>query len=700
MIRHRSVLVVLAAVALVLPLAPTPPGAVAADGPTTRLYLPLLQRPDQIIFVSDRDSGSTIVEVAADGSGRRTLSGPTTNDARPLVSPDGQHVAFVSTRDSRFALYVMASDGTGQRKLADCDVCDGISWTADSRRVFIARPSYTPSSAWVPEEEARLVSLDGSPEVKVPRGAALSPDGMYIAYRSFEGGVTQLLARPLTGGKPIVLATDLPFNPAISWSPDSTLLAYRDVAGAAEQLVVVGLDGRQPQVLGSGREPRWAPDSTAIAFLAQQPGKPDSLVVMSVGGGAPATRVPNASRLLGWSPDGQQLAYITTRSPDRLMLVRRSGEAPVAVKGPASITAFSWAPDSSAAAVTGYTDTHSDLRIYAFARDGSGVRELGPGSDELHWRSSTHLISTNQVSVPTRLYHQVLGEPHATPLGEGSDIALSPDGRRLAYLRGQRLVVAGADGTGETQPAGALQVLAQAVWAPDGRRLALVAAEGSQGQAIYVLDLRGGGPKRITGCERVCWAPAWSPEGGRILFSVSTSALAGPIYVAAADGSWTRLVGTGTEPVWSPGGDQIAYMDADLFVMRADGTGARRLAPCAGGPVWCNSPSWSPDGSQLSFVLSDESNEYRTVYSTVVVSAADGTKLGQFEGREQSWWQRSTDPVRPCQVTFGFVPIAHREFFSWYWKLSFDDGRSLIPSGHGNVVQYVVVRAQPAPPTR
>ncbi len=55
--------------------------------------------------------------------------------------------------------------------------------------------------------------------------------------------------------------------------------------------------------------------------------------------------------------------------------------------------------------------------------------------------------------------------------------------------------------------------------------------------------------------------------------------------------------GTHARPRWSPDGKSIAYLKTGyLWVMRADGTGQRRLTtrPAAG-------PSWSPDGKSIAF---------------------------------------------------------------------------------------------------
>jgi WD40-like Beta Propeller Repeat len=108
-------------------------------------------------------------------------------------------------------------------------------------------------------------------------------------------------------------------------------------------------------------------------------------------------------------------------------------------------------------------------------------------------------------------------------------------------------------------------------------------------------------------------SPGWSPNGRRLL------ALAdGRLVVRSSEGRiLRRLRVLAGQPRWSPNGRLIAYLVtrcpdptgktddtcADLWVIRPDGTGRRRLAAEDADPGAVGRPfSWAPDGRRLVYV--------------------------------------------------------------------------------------------------
>ena len=107
--------------------------------------------------------------------------------------------------------------------------------------------------------------------------------------------------------------------------------------------------------------------------------------------------------------------------------------------------------------------------------------------------------------------------------------------------------------------------------------------------AIYAMNADGARQKRLTRAEVDTSSPAglffqidpaWSPDGATIAFA-SRRAGTFDIYVMRADGTGTRrLTATRVDdahPTWAPDGQQIAFKRADdIYVMNADGTSAHR----------------------------------------------------------------------------------------------------------------------------
>jgi Tol biopolymer transport system component len=186
-------------------------------------------------------------------------------------------------------------------------------------------------------------------------------------------------------------------------------------------------------------------------------------------------------------------------------------------------------------------------------------------------------------------------------------------------------------------------------WSPDGTKVLFLrtteeeAACGLPACAqSWVIDADGRNARRLTPLDEDVEAPAWSPDGRRIAFakrdlgreSAEGSDYEADIYVMKADGTEpTRLTdraGWESTPSWSPDGDQIAFStedgeEGDIFVVNSDGSELTRLTDLPGIEI---DPTWSPDGERIAF--STQWIERADVY----VMNADGSDL-----------QRLTDPA-------------------------------------------------------
>lgn len=197
--------------------------------------------------------------------------------------------------------------------------------------------------------------------------------------------------------------------------------------------------------------------------------------------------------------------------------------------------------------------------------------------------------------------------------------SFSPDGAQVVFGKAPGVVaVMSSDGQNsrvivnatapDTENTG--YTVTDAQLSPDGKRLLFVrdnrgALKPKNGKAVYVASRQGKGARRVTpwnlgGGDN----PDWSPDGKWILFRSNEELVAQPqIYVIHPDGSGLRQVthfakGTVvTSSSFSPDGKWIVYGatgvagQADLFVMRADGTGSRALTRTR---TWESAPDWGP----------------------------------------------------------------------------------------------------------
>jgi Tol biopolymer transport system component len=193
------------------------------------------------------------------------------------------------------------------------------------------------------------------------------------------------------------------------------------------------------------------------------------------------------------------------------------------------------------------------------------------------------------------------GEPKALTAAQGETVesrfpCWSPDGRWIAFVRGERLkgdiqyyanvdiYRVPADG-GEPKP---ITVASDRVgfrsiaWSPDGNSVAYFSGEdNSTIKTIKVKSLQSGTSRVVGQAERPGWnSLAWSPDGKKLAFTPS-SFVKGPfsrIRIISLEDSTTVTIETGLPEAdywhvsWSPDGKRLAFLalqggDAELWMM-------------------------------------------------------------------------------------------------------------------------------------
>ena len=139
-------------------------------------------------------------------------------------------------------------------------------------------------------------------------------------------------------------------------------------------------------------------------------------------------------------------------------------------------------------------------------------------------------------------------------------------------------------------------------WSRDGRTLFYDSIlETIYGTTLWTVDATGSGAHRLTHGRTSAASPAWSPDGRRIAFTAYREGEMAEIRVMNADGTGARrVVGNlrqpDTSPAWSPDGKRLVFARNTgttyvLGIVNADGTNAHLLKRAHS--VY-GSPSWSP----------------------------------------------------------------------------------------------------------
>jgi Tol biopolymer transport system component/C-terminal processing protease CtpA/Prc len=450
-----------------------PPPAAAAARPS--FAEPALSHDGrEVAFVS----GGDVWTVAASGGEARLLvSGPAT-ESHPVYSPDGRSLAFVSTRTGTGDIYRLELASGDLRRLTFDDGPESLdAWSADGKWIYFT--SSTGDVAGM-NDVYRVAAQGGTPmAVTADRYvseyfAAPSPDGKAVAFT----------ARGISFGQW--------WRRGRSHIDEAEIWVWRD-----------GMEGGSPsyeRVTEGGAKqmwPMWSGDGRTLFYVSDRNGHQNLWAHPLGGTPRPLTRF-TSGRVLWPSASGDGHTVVFERDFSIWTLDTASGKTatiPVTRRGmptgPAverlgattQIQELSLSPDGKKVAFV----VHGEV-FAASAKDGGDAARVtrSAGSEgQVTWAPDSRRVvyaSDREGAIHLFLYDFTTGAETRLTQGARDDAwpQFSPDGKRVAFLRGQeelrvlevggqeRLVATGhfADRLASGRPLS---------WSPDGKWVALFA---------------------------------------------------------------------------------------------------------------------------------------------------------------------------------------------------------------------------------
>ena len=534
--------------------------------------------------------------------GKSTLVRLTSNnahDSAPSWSPDGSKIAFSSNRDGKRQIYVMDADGSNVKRLTNNLTDDEYPrWSPDGRKILF-------TSNRDGNGEIYVMDADGSNQTRLTRNTAddraatWSPDGSRIAFSSNRDNSNpynfDIYVMDANGSNPKRIVDDPEYDADPSWSPDGKKIVFVTGRNGNFDIYEMNADGTEQTNLTAASNkpdiwPTWSPNGNNIAFVRNTEGK-EQIFVMEAGGGNLLRVTYNTANNSAptWSPDGSKLVFPTDRDGNsEIYVMSVEGELTRLTDDPADDLAPDWSSDDSKIVFSSNRD--GKQHIYTMNADGSALSQitnsLGDDTDPASSPDGKHIAFMRSLNGKNEMYVMNFDGSKPARISEDQDIHLgpkwTPDGRIVftSSRDSQKdIYIMDADGSNVTRLS--TMGASQAVWSPDGKRVAFVSPgfekiEGHSWLQLFVMDADGGNVRMITKSPNSKFEPCWSHDGEAIAYTVERMGTMATIFQVD--------MGSGTDSV---------------------GGNVRRLTA---GPKFDGRPAYSHDGSKLVFSSNRDGN--------------------------------------------------------------------------------------------
>jgi eukaryotic-like serine/threonine-protein kinase len=393
-----------------------------------------------------------------------------------------------------------------------------------------------------------------------------------------------------------------------SLSPDGKWVVYAGEAISSRDIYLQSVSGKKPINLTADStddddQPAFSPDGEQIAFRSSREG--GGIFVMGRTGES-VRRVTRAGFKPSWSPDGLALVYATqnielnpqnTQGTSELWTIDLSSSAPRRLNtGDAAMA--SWSP-------------HGHRIAY--------MKRLGDTRQRDIWTTSATTDESSPVTTDGANDWSPVWSPDGRFVYFASDRGGSMNLWRIAIDERTGKTIGGPEAV--TTPA---PFVAHLTMSGDGSRIAYSSVQLTRNIQKLVLDPATGTPTAeptwITTGSRLWANPDPSPDGKWVAFYSSQPEE--NIYVSRAEGGNLRQVTSDPAvidrvPRWSPDGAWIAYFSNrrnahyQLWKIRPDGSDLQQLTDASDDVRY---PVWAPDGSRMAVTVIGTTPEAGQVY--------------------------------------------------------------------------------------
>jgi Tol biopolymer transport system component/C-terminal processing protease CtpA/Prc len=524
--------------------------------------------------------------------------------ADPGLSPDGTEIAFASGGD---IWTVPAAGGEARLLISHPDNDSRPVYSPDGKYLVFNSTRTGNGDVYLlnfsTNEIRRLTYDDGLEEA-----SAWSPDGRFIYFSSSAkdiSGMRDIFRIKVDGGTPMPVSNRRYMSEYFGVpSPDGKTVAFVARGIASQQWWRKGhshLDETEIWLLHQGKEPRYEQ-------LTER----------------------NAKELWPmWSADGKVLYYVSDKSGAQNLWAHPLGGAPT------QLTRF----------------TSGRVLWPTISQNG---RSLVFERDFNIWKYDLASGQTTQVKITRRGAPASTGVEHMRITSQFRELALSPDGKKIAFVAHGEVFVAPAKEGGDafrvtTSPANETGV----VWSPTSNVLVYISDRDGVAH-LYQYDFITAKENRLTNGSEDDATPLFSPNGKQVSFirngeELRVLDLATAKETLVTKGIFGRsLFSTPATVAWSPDGKWLAFSGhgpksfRNIYVVPASGGEAKQvsfLANSFGGTV-----SWSADGSYILFSTAQRT-EMANVARVDLVPQRPRFREDQFQ---QMFVEQTTSPSVPA----------------------------------------------------